>query len=91
LASKVVLKHGTQVSDISGGVSNRNLSITLVIAVGLDIASGGQDVGRSGRAISSGQDFVADENTSSVIVLLEFIKYFLETIKLSLVPMGLRL
>lgn len=62
-----------------------------MITVGLDIASGGQDVGRSSRAISSGQDFVADKNTSCVIELLEFIKYFLEMIKLSLVPMGLGL
>lgn len=87
----VILQHRSQIGDIGCRVTNGNLAIALLITVGLDVASSCQDIGGSSRAIGRGKYLISDQDASSVVELLKFIKYLLEVIKLGLIPVRLGL
>lgn len=89
--SQVFLEHGTEFGDIRGRVSDGDRTIPLVVAISLDITGRGQDVRSSGRSLLGRDDFIADEDATGVVELLEFIEDSLETVKLSLSPLGVGL
>lgn len=86
VACHVVLQHGAELRNVGSGVSNWDLTVTLLITVGLHIAGGGQDIGGGNGTVDSGQDLVSDKETGGVVVLLELIENGREMIILGLIP-----
>lgn len=87
VTSQVVLEHGTEFGDIRSRVSNGDWTVPFVVPISLDITGRRQDVRGCCRSLFGGDDFVADEDASSVVELLELIKDGLESVKLSFGPL----
>lgn len=89
--SQVFLEHGTEFGDIRRRVPDGNWTVPLVVTVSLDITGRSQDIGSCGGTLLGRDDFVTDEDASGVVKLLELIEDRLESVKLSLSPLGVSL
>ena len=87
-AREVVLQHGAEGGNVGGGVADGDLAVVLCVAVGLHVAGGGLDVGRSDGAVARREHLVAHEEAGQVVVLLELVHDGGEGIALRRVPLG---
>jgi len=81
------LKVGTKGRDVCSRVTDRDVAVVLAVTVGLHVASSSLDIGCGNRSVTSGENFVADKETSGVVELLEFIHDLCKCIVLRLVPL----
>jgi len=85
-AGKVVLKVWAEGGDVSSGVADRDVAVALLVSVGLHVAGSSLDKRSGDRVVRSGEDFVANEETCSVVKLLELIHDGCKVVVLCLVP-----
>jgi hypothetical protein len=83
---KIILEHGSQFGDISGRVSNGDLSVFLGGHICLHIGGSSLDIWRCERASGSVDDFISDPESSQVVVFLEDVHDFGESEELLLGP-----
>ena len=80
------MKVGTERRDICSRVTDRNVAVVLAVTVGLHVAGSSLDKWSSDRVVGGGEDFVANEETGSVVELLELVHDGCKVVVLSLVP-----
>jgi len=85
-AGKVVLEIWAKGGDISGRVTDRDRAVALLVSVGLHVAGSSLDIRSSGRVGWNGENLVTNEETGSVVELLESVHDGCEVIVLGLVP-----